>query len=254
MQSCLEQANEMTKQLYALFKTDEHSASSLMTDVHSRSEDSAPGIKLTDTASTLTKTMAETGSNFFIDNPAKKQQRAEFNKLRRDFQKEMMRLERLTKRAEEMERSTVMRISTRGSDMSFSSFSGEANEEADTNADSDANFGQARTYDATTFSEVVVEERNREIGNIQSSMVKINEVYNDLANLVDEQQVEIDDIEQNIVATHERTEAGLLQLAVATTTQKSTGKCFRWLIAVVLVGAVVAIVILYGGEMGLWGK
>ena len=128
-----------------------------------------------------------------------------------------MRLEKATKQGEDLEREIVMRISaaSRGSNTSFSTLNSTIDDESHLlgGNDSDENDvamsgAKTKTYKAQDFSEALVSERHREIEQIQGSMVKVNEVYNDLANLVDEQQIEIDDIEQNILASHERTQAG----------------------------------------------
>ena len=84
---------------------------------------------------------------------------------------------------------------------------------------------------------------------ITNSMQKVGEIYNDLANLVDEQQYEIDDIESNILNSHNRTEAGIDQLQKATNFQKSSSKCIVWLLLLILVAAIVCIGILYGGQI-----
>ena len=290
MQDALEAANATTKELYSRFKSDESASSRLQADYDQQMRDvagtSSFSTSTTSTMSTTTasaqisntvKMGAQMGSDFLsggstlLSNQATKKARAEHNRLRREFQREIMRLERATKKAEEMERSHAMRMSHRGSfDVSFTgerSISGDSvtlgsdskAEEAEraallqAAASGGAGGGnalpQSQIYDEPGFGDALVQERKAEIENIQSSMVKINDIYNDLANLVDEQQVEIDDIEQNIVASHERTQAGIMQLHAATATQKTTGKCFRWIMLFVFVGCATAIGILYGGEI-----
>ena len=95
----------------------------------------------------------------------------------------------------------------------------------------------------------LVSERARDIEVIARNVGKVNEVYRDLANLVEEQGVEIDDIEQNIIMSRERTEKGKEQLRLATDFQKKSGKCAKVVIALVIVGACVGIGILYGGRI-----
>ncbi|GMI30845.1 hypothetical protein TrCOL_g7249 [Triparma columacea] len=105
-----------------------------------------------------------------------------------------------------------------------------------------------KTY-ADDVTEQIVQSRAADIEVIARNVANVNEVYRDLANLVDEQQVEIDDIEQNIMMARERTEKGNEQLVKATDFQKSTGRCAKLVIAMVFVAAIVCIGILYGDRI-----
>ena len=105
-----------------------------------------------------------------------------------------------------------------------------------------------KTY-ADDLTEQIVQSRAADIEVIARNVANVNEVYRDLANLVDEQQVEIDDIEQNIMMARERTEKGNEQLVKATDFQKSTGRCAKLVIATVFVAAIVCIGILYGDRI-----
>ena len=176
--------------------------------------------------------------------------RAVHNKLRRHFQREMMRLERSAKQVEEIEMDAVKRLSA-GSIESNASFIS-SNIGVEDSDDSDVALSSKtkmtrfaeEEYDAT-----LIEERRKEIEQIQSNMMKVNEVYTDLANLVDEQQVEIDDIEQNIIYSHSRVEAGSKQLEKATALQKNSGKCVRWVLGLIILGALVSIGVLYRDQL-----
>lgn len=260
MEKAILTANATSKELYEKFRNNSNSAAAIVAANKTMSDDSsggmAAGIKMADVTGAVEQA-AQYGNNF-LATPQSKAARAEHNKLRREFQREMMRLERLTKRAEGLTEKDVMRVSAvsggRPSDASFQSFEAGVGGGGGVGGEEEGDTFKGRVYDDAGFSEAVVMERKREIEGIQSSMIKINEVYNDLANLVDEQQVEIDDIEQNIARTHERTQAGIVQLEKATVTQKVSGRCFRWIIGVVLLGCLVAIGILYGPEIVGSGK
>ncbi|GMH78988.1 hypothetical protein TrLO_g7714 [Triparma laevis f. longispina] len=257
MHTSISVANSLTKCLYAAFKSDSNSLSSLL---QSSSESDLNGESTTthDAANIAVNSTLNYGKKMIAGK--NRAARANHNKLRRDFQQEMMRLEKIIKLGEEMEREIVMRISSvsRGSNASVATLNSTIDTMDESHLlggdDSDENDvalsgAASKTYKAQDFSSALVSERNREIEQIQGSMIKVNEVYNDLANLVDEQQIEIDDIEQNILASHERAQAGFTQLEKATNFQKSSGRCMRWLLAIVLVGALIAIGVLYGPQI-----
>jgi len=187
----------------------------------------------------------------------------------------MMRLERAARKAESAERDEAVRLERTGSDGSFGSLGSAAGEERcgyggggsggggsggaggsdPGGADEGKPGGGSRQQQPlaslalVSFPSAAEEERSREIERIQSSVVQIGEVYADVADLVDSQQVEIDDIEQNIMRTHATTEAGVAQLVMATASQKSAGTWFRCVMLVVLVACFVAVGVLYGPQI-----
>ena len=148
-----------------------------------------------------------------------------------------MRLEKTTKGVEKLEKESVQRLSQM--------------EEGDND-----HYGSSSDDDTIGMSgkqqvqeDAVKEERRQEIQQMQNSMSKVNEIYRDLGNLVEEQQYEIDDIENNIMASHTRTEAGMGQLMKAGEFQKSSSRCISWLLVLVVIAAVVCIGILYGKQI-----
>jgi len=182
--------------------------------------------------------------------------RKRHNKERRTFQRELMRLQALSARGEDLDREIVMRLSSasRGSHLSAGASSG-LGDVGD--GDSDENdVTLTRTYAGASYADAVVAERRREIGEVHGKMGKVRDVFNDLANLVDEQQVEIDDIEQNILMSREAAGRGMEQLEKGSELQRKSGKCVRWLLAVVLLAALICIGLLYGPQMwdAIFGK
>ncbi|XP_044479740.1 syntaxin-22-like isoform X2 [Mangifera indica] len=71
------------------------------------------------------------------------------------------------------------------------------------------------------FNEAIIEEREQGIKEIQEQIGEVNEIFKDLAMLVHEQGVMIDDISSNIESSHSATVQGTSQLVKASKTQKS---------------------------------
>ena len=189
--------------------------------------------------------------------------RKRHNKERRTFQRELMRLQALSARGEDLDREIVMRLSSASRGSHFSAASSGLGDGVDPgradvgDGDSDENdVTLTRTYAGASYADAVVAERRREIGEVHGKMGKVRDVFNDLANLVDEQQVEIDDIEQNILMSREAAGRGMGQLEKGSELQRKSGKCVRWLLAVVLLAALICIGLLYGPQMwdAIFGK
>lgn len=70
-------------------------------------------------------------------------------------------------------------------------------------------------------NEALIQEREKDITRIHQSVVQVNEIFQDLATIVQNQQCTIDDIETNIQESHARTEAGLEQVQKAANAQSS---------------------------------
>ena len=71
------------------------------------------------------------------------------------------------------------------------------------------------------FNDQLIEERERGIAEIQQQIGEVNEIFQDLAVLVNEQGNMIDDIEANIVSTAVRTKEAQKELTKADKSQKS---------------------------------
>ena len=68
-------------------------------------------------------------------------------------------------------------------------------------------------------------ERQAEIDRIASSVSTVNAIYRDLASLVGAQQEDVDQIEELVAASHERTARGQAQLERAVRRRTSKNKC-----------------------------
>ncbi|KAL7213882.1 hypothetical protein ACSBR1_026333 [Camellia fascicularis] len=71
------------------------------------------------------------------------------------------------------------------------------------------------------FNEAIIEEREQGIEEIQQQIGEVNEIFKDLAVLVHEQGVMIDDISSNIESSHAGTAQATCQLAKASKIQRS---------------------------------
>jgi syntaxin 7 len=71
------------------------------------------------------------------------------------------------------------------------------------------------------FNEAVIEEREQGIREIHQQIGEVNEIFKDLAVLVNEQGYMIDDIDSHIESAHSATVQGNRQLVKAVKSQKS---------------------------------
>ncbi|KAI4383020.1 hypothetical protein MLD38_008903 [Melastoma candidum] len=92
------------------------------------------------------------------------------------------------------------------------------------------------------FNEAVIEEREQGIREIQEQIIEVNEIFKDLAVLVHEQGVMIDDIGSNVENSHAATAQGTSQLVKASKTQKSSSSMACLLL--VIFGIVLLIVVI----------
>ncbi|KAI5078757.1 hypothetical protein GOP47_0006428 [Adiantum capillus-veneris] len=92
------------------------------------------------------------------------------------------------------------------------------------------------------FNEALIEERDQGIREIQQQIGEVNEIFKDLAVLVHEQGVMIDDIDSNIETSHAATAQANRQLTKAAKSQKSNSSLACLLL--VIFGIVLLIVII----------
>jgi len=95
------------------------------------------------------------------------------------------------------------------------------------------------------FNDSIIQDREEGIKKIEGTIREVNEIFTDLAQLVNEQGIMIDNIESNIESTAHNTAEGVVELRKASDHQKSSRNklcCLALIIAVVaalVVGAVV---------------
>jgi syntaxin 7 len=92
------------------------------------------------------------------------------------------------------------------------------------------------------FNEAVIEEREQGIREIHQQIGEVNEIFKDLAVLVNEQGYMIDDIDSHIESAHSATVQGNRQLVKAVKSQKSGASITCWILVIVTVALLLFIV------------
>lgn len=95
-----------------------------------------------------------------------------------------------------------------------------------------------------TYNESLIDERDHGIAEIQQQIGEVNEIFQDLAVLVNDQGMQLDDIESNITRTAERTLEGNRELIQAERSQRSARNRTCWILMVVAVVMVVLVLVL----------
>lgn len=105
---------------------------------------------------------------------------------------------------------------------------------------------QQMEQEENEFHEQIAAERNREIREIEQAVVETAQIFQDLAAMVNEQGVMVDNIEANISSSVEATTTGVVQLEGAEEYQiKARKRCICISVIVVVIIAVVVVVILF---------
>lgn len=94
------------------------------------------------------------------------------------------------------------------------------------------------------FNEAIIEEREQGIKEIQDQIGEVNEIFKDLAVLVHEQGVVIDDIHSNIEASAAATSQAKQQIAKASKSERSGTSCCWWVLAVFALAVIIFLIIL----------
>mmetsp|Transcript_5242 Transcript_5242/g.11478 ORF Transcript_5242/g.11478 Transcript_5242/m.11478 type:complete len:273 (-) Transcript_5242:828-1646(-) len=105
---------------------------------------------------------------------------------------------------------------------------------------------QAAVLDnAIAYNEALIEERDHGIAEIARQIGEVNEMFQDLAVLINDQGVQIQTIESNITATAERTKEGTRELVKAERSHRSyRNRClWLWLIAAIVVSIIIILVL-----------
>jgi len=99
------------------------------------------------------------------------------------------------------------------------------------------------------LTELLIQEREQNIDEILTQTVQVNEVFKDLASLVDEQGALIDKVETNVTSAKAATETGVGYLTTAAKYAAKYRCCLIWLLVILLLavaGAVLAVLISEG--------
>ena len=96
------------------------------------------------------------------------------------------------------------------------------------------------------LTELLIQEREQNIDEILTQTVQVNEVFKDLASLVDEQGALIDKVETNVTSAKAATETGVGYLTTAAKYAAKYRCCLIWLLAILflaIAGAVIYVLI-----------
>mmetsp|Transcript_27556 Transcript_27556/g.70190 ORF Transcript_27556/g.70190 Transcript_27556/m.70190 type:complete len:289 (-) Transcript_27556:276-1142(-) len=93
---------------------------------------------------------------------------------------------------------------------------------------------------AMTHNEALIEERDAGIREIAGQIAEVNEMFQDLAVLINDQGVQVRTIDEQISATAERTKEGVRELVKADRSQRAyRNKClWLWLVAALVVSII----------------
>eukprot|EP01117_Protostelium_nocturnum_P012418 TRINITY_DN4586_c0_g1_i1.p1 TRINITY_DN4586_c0_g1~~TRINITY_DN4586_c0_g1_i1.p1 ORF type:complete len:291 (-),score=104.46 TRINITY_DN4586_c0_g1_i1:109-981(-) len=165
------------------------------------------------------------------------------NKLLKDFETWIERFTDLSSSAVEKERKTPLASSSSSS--SSNSFQ---RTRPSSQQDRDRDPFEIRPQQQSDFqlqseidyNETIIKERDQDIRKVETAIVELHDIFQDVANLVDSQQGMIDNIESNIEDATENTTVGLTELGQAATYQKKsrTKMCCLLLIFVIILAVV----------------
>ncbi|KAH9791501.1 Syntaxin-22 [Citrus sinensis] len=93
------------------------------------------------------------------------------------------------------------------------------------------------------FNEAIIEEREHGLREIEEQIGQANEIFKDLAVLVHEQGVVIDDISSNIESSAATTTHARVQLAKASKNVKSRSSWCWWVLAIIVVALVIFLLV-----------
>ncbi|XP_043707698.1 syntaxin-22-like isoform X1 [Telopea speciosissima] len=185
-------------------------------------------------------------------NPRKKVEDA---KLARDFQATLQDFQKAQQLAAERESAYAPSIqptsSLTSSYHAFANSSSSAeNEASDRDHESQPFLSEQRRQEVlllgneVAFNEAIIEEREQGIKDIQQEIGQANEIFRDLAVLVHEQGVVIDDIQSNIEASSAATTQAKVQLSKAHKNVKSRSSWCWWVLVIFVLVVVILLLFL----------
>jgi len=96
----------------------------------------------------------------------------------------------------------------------------------------------------------IIQERNREMQQLEKELISLNEVFVDVAHMIQEQGEDITTIEQQTSSAAAYTEEGTTEIRKANEYQKSARKklcCIAVLVTVILLVVVIVFAVMFGG-------
>mmetsp|Transcript_2770 Transcript_2770/g.8065 ORF Transcript_2770/g.8065 Transcript_2770/m.8065 type:complete len:288 (-) Transcript_2770:73-936(-) len=108
---------------------------------------------------------------------------------------------------------------------------------------------QSQYHTDQDLEAIIARERGEEIAKLAENVQEINEIYKELGEIVEEQQVGLDDIESHITSARSRVEAGYGEVQQASRMQQSGNKMLLYAACFFITLAVIGILIAYGHEI-----
>ncbi|CAL9063968.1 syntaxin-22-like [Musa acuminata AAA Group] len=167
-------------------------------------------------------------------------------KLARDFQNILSEFQKLQRLA--AERETAFAPLVPQAVVSSSYAATEADDNSNRTLEQRAVLAESRRQEVLlldneiVFNEAIIEEREQGIQEIQQQIGQVNEIFKDLALLVHDQGVVIDDINSHIDNSHAATQQGKSQVKKAAKTQKSNSSLMC--LIMVILGIILLIVVI----------
>lgn len=191
-------------------------------------------LELVGDASAKLKSLTES-----VDDPNR---RVEDAKLAKDFQTSLQEFQKLQHLASERE----SRFST--SDHTHNTTTTTATPTSGQYAEPSSQFVMEQKVllldNDVAYNEGVIEEREQGIGEIEDQIREANEIFKDLAVLVHDQSVTIDDIQHNVEASAVSTTQAKLQLSRGSKTGQSKASWCWWVVAIVVLILVILLVLI----------
>ncbi|XP_062151739.1 syntaxin-22-like [Alnus glutinosa] len=178
--------------------------------------------------------------------PSKKVEDA---KLARDFQTTLQEFQKVQQLASERESTYSPAAAAPSSSLSTASASGEGLALTGDQDNQPFLLDQKRQElllldNELSFNEAMIEEREQGIREVQEQIGQANEIFKDLAVLVHEQGVVIDDIQSNVGGSSAATTQARVQLAKASKSAKSKSSWCWWVIVIVVIALVIFLLVL----------
>lgn len=92
-------------------------------------------------------------------------------------------------------------------------------------------------------NEALIQERKDDMEQVHSKIVQVNDIFKDLANMVEDQGEQIETIRGDLQVAEKKTESGVKELDKASGYQKSTTKKLMFCVMVLMIGIAVVVLI-----------
>jgi hypothetical protein len=103
---------------------------------------------------------------------------------------------------------------------------------------------EALLRDTVAFNQVDLQQRERDFANLQRSVHQLNEIYTDVAVLVERQGEDVRQVERQTDAAAAQTQAGLGELLKSSLYNRTVNPCAFWVMIVLFLAALVVLLLL----------